>query len=230
MTNKELLQGCRDCLPLLTGSIPFGFTCGIMTVAAGFTPFEAILMSMVVFSGAAQFAAVLMLQSGNDNLNMIIASTVMVNLHNLLLIASLSPYMVNLPKSIRYVLAFCITDATYAITMNRISQHGYSASYHIGASTVMYLSWTFATAAGALAGSYVPDPLSWGLDFTLPAVLIAIVVPRLSDRRIATVVAIAAVTALAAALTLGGKWYIILTGIAAPTVALVWERIANHEN
>lgn len=227
---KELLEGCRDCLPLLIGSIPFGFTCGIMSVAAGFTPFESILMSVAVFSGAAQFAAVLMLQSGDATLHMIAASTLLVNLHNLLLIASLTPYMIYTPKAIRYVLAFCITDATYAIMMNRISQYGYSISYHIGASSVMYLSWIFATAAGAIVGHYVANPLSWGLDFTLTAVLIAIIVPKLSDRPIKLVVAIAAFTALTASLTLGGKWYILLACMVAPTVGLVWERIAKYEN
>lgn len=229
-SRKELLAGSRDCLPLLFGSIPFGFTCGIMSVAAGFTPFESILMSMTVFSGAAQFAAVLMLQSGDASLFMIAASTLLLNMHNLLLIASLTPYMVKLPKPVRYVLAFGITDATYALTMNRISQSGYSASYHVGVSAVMYLSWTLATAAGALAGRYVPDPLSWGLDFTLTAVLIAIIVPKLSDRPTALVVATAAFTALAASLTLGGKWHILLACIVAPAVGLAWERIAKYEH
>ncbi|HWR44133.1 AzlC family ABC transporter permease [Sporomusa sp.] len=229
-SRKELLEGCHDCLPLLVGSIPFGFTCGVMSVAAGFTPFEAILMSIAVFSGAAQFAVVLMLQSGELALNMIMAVTLMMNLHNLLLIASLSPYMASIPKLIRYVLAFCMTDATYAITMSRISRYGYSASYHIGASVVMYMSWTFATAAGALFGHYVPDPLSWGLDFTLIAVFIAILVPKLSDGLTALVAAVAAVTALTASLTMGGKWYILLACIVAPTVGLVWERIVKNEN
>ncbi|MCX7780082.1 MAG: hypothetical protein N2491_04080 [Negativicutes bacterium] len=33
---REFWEGCRDCLPLMIGGVPFGLTCGMLSVAAGF--------------------------------------------------------------------------------------------------------------------------------------------------------------------------------------------------
>ena len=218
---EEFWEGCRDCLPLMVGGIPLGLTCGVMSVAAGFHLPEIILMSLLVFSGTSQFVMIMMLQSGNAVLGLVMFNVLLVNLHNLLLMASLAPHLLRLPASLRHLLCFGISDGTYAITMNRISQRGYSADYQLGSSAVQFFFWLAANIAGAFIGEYISSPLSWGLDFSITAVFIAILIPKLCDRTTLVVSAVAAVTAVIGAVYLGGKWYILLACVTG-TLTGVW--------
>lgn len=152
---QEFWEGCRDCLPLMVGGIPVGITCGVMSVAAGFNPAEATVMSLAVFSGAAQLVTLSIISAGGAGLALILLNVLLVNLHNLLLTSSLAPHLLKLPRPQWLLLCASLTDGTYAITMNRAEKHGYSAYYQLGASAVQYFFWFAATIAGALAGSHI---------------------------------------------------------------------------
>jgi len=228
-SRTDFLAGCRDCLPLMVGGVPFGIMCGVMAASAGFTPMEVLLMSLLVFSGTSQYVAIMMFQSGNALLGSLFLNVLLVNLHNLLLMASLSPYIANLPGLVRNLLCFGISDGTYAITMNRIRQFGYSADYQLGASAVQYIFWTAANMAGVFLINHVPNLLSWGLDFTITAVFIAILIPQLCDRITLCVSLAATVAAVLGACYLSGKWYILLAcGTAVITGVLLEGRIKNE--
>jgi 4-azaleucine resistance transporter AzlC len=220
---REFWEGCRDCLPLMVGGIPVGITCGVMSVAAGFSPFEATVMSLAVFSGAAQLVALSIFIAGGG-LALIILNVFLVNLHNLLLTSSLAPHLLKQPRPLWLLLCASLTDGTYAITVDRADKAGYSAYYQLGASAVQYFFWFAATVAGALAGSHILNPRAWGLDFTLTAVFVAILVPKLRDPVAGAVSAIAAATAVAGSLYLGGRWYILIACIVAVVAGVALER------
>ncbi len=48
-------QGIRDCLPTVLGYAGVGFSFGIVSVASGFNILEILLLSLLVYAGAAQF-------------------------------------------------------------------------------------------------------------------------------------------------------------------------------
>jgi 4-azaleucine resistance transporter AzlC len=212
----------------MVGGIPVGITCGILSTAAGLNLSEVVLMSGLVFSGAAQLVAVSMIAAGVVSPGLVMVNVLLVSLHNLLLTASLAPYMIMLPKFWRGLLCFGISDGTYAITMNRAGENGYSQHYQLGASVVQYLFWISANIAGAFVGSYIVNPSAWGLDFTLIAVFIAILIPKLKDRVMLGVSASAAVAALAGATYLGGKWHILLACVAATLTGVILERRRSY--
>jgi 4-azaleucine resistance transporter AzlC len=211
----EFRAGVRDSLPVIVGIVPFGLACGIMGVTVGLTPLETVLMSALVFAGAAQFAAITMLGVGPVGWGMIVLTTLLINLRHLLMGASLAPYMSRLPLSVKALLAFGMVDETYALTMDRVRQKGYDAGYQLGSNLSFYVVWVTSTAAGAHLGERIANPLAWGLDFAMPAMFLALLVPRLTDRTGVTVCAIAAVVAVLGALYLPGKWYIIIACLAA---------------
>ena len=179
ISQHEFYQGVIATGPILLGIIPFGITCGIMGLTAGLTQLETVLMSLLVFAGASQFVVITMLAAGVTNWIVLAMTTLLVNLRHLLMGASLAQYMLKqtLPKQI--VLSFLLTDEAYAVTTSRIYQKGYSSAYHLGVSITLYLSWVLSTLIGALAGSYIPDPLSWGLDFAMPATFLVLLFPRI---------------------------------------------------
>ena len=53
----EFLRGARKSLPVITGMIPSGAAFGILAETAGFSVWESLMMSLIVFAGASQFAA-----------------------------------------------------------------------------------------------------------------------------------------------------------------------------
>ncbi|MBB6217454.1 4-azaleucine resistance transporter AzlC [Anaerosolibacter carboniphilus] len=217
---KEVL---KDCLPITAGIVPFGLTCGIMGRTAGFSAFEIIFMSMIVFAGAAQFMAIAMINSGMINWGVIVFTTGLINLRHLLMGASLSPYLFKQPKFLQYLLAFSMTDESYALTINRIEKKGYDPYYQLGASYFLYIIWVLSTFLGAFLYHNIPNPLEWGLDFIIPLTFLVLLIPRLINRTALIVALVAALTAVFGALYLPGKWYIILAAVAASIVGGLTE-------
>lgn len=220
---SEFWLGVRDSIPLVVGVIPFGITCGIMALTAGLTGGEALLMSMFVFAGAAQFIAITMLGAGINGWGIIVVTTLLINLRHLLMGASLAPYIIRLPISLQALLSFGMVDETYAITMDRVQKKGYNASYQLGANVFFYSAWIVSTAVGVLLSGYISDPLAWGLDFAMPAIFLAMLIPRLVSPTAVVVCGVAAVAAIIGVLYLPGKWYIIIACLAATAVGGLME-------
>ena len=223
---KEVL---KDCLPITAGIIPFGLTCGIMGRTAGFSAFEITFMSMTVFAGAAQFMAIAMINSGIINWGVIVFTTFLINLRHLLMGASLSSYLFKQPRTLQYLLAFSMTDESYALTTNRIEQKGYNPFYQLGVSFFLYILWAFSTFIGAVLYHSIPNPLEWGLDFIIPLTFLVLLVPRLINRTALVVALASAFTAVLGALYLPGKWYIILAAVTASIVGGLIERGRRNE-
>ncbi|MDT8903220.1 AzlC family ABC transporter permease [Anaeroselena agilis] len=222
-------RGVLDTLPILIGVMPFGVAFGIVGLTVGLTPLETVLMSLLVFAGAAQFISATMLGMGMADFSLIVFTTLLINLRHLLMGASLAPHLARLPLARQALLAFGMVDETYAITIDRVARHGYSESHQLGANTAAYLAWFLSTLAGVLLGEYIPDPLAWGLDFAMPATFLAMLIPRLDSRTSLAVCLAAAVVAVAAALSLPGKWYIILAALAATIVGGLLEPSPEKE-
>ncbi|WP_378955351.1 AzlC family ABC transporter permease [Pelosinus sp. sgz500959] len=225
---SEFWIGVRDSLPLIIGVIPFGITCGIMALAAGLTSGETLLMSMFVFAGAAQFIAITMLGAGVSGWGLIVFTTLLINLRHLLMGASLAPYMIRLPIFLQALLSFGLVDETYAIVIDRIQKKGYNVNYQMGANVAFYSFWIVSTAMGVVLSDYISDPLAWGLDFAMPAIFLAMLIPRLVNSTALVVCGVAAVVSVICALYLPGKWYIIVTCLAAILVGGIMEERSTY--
>lgn len=228
LTEPDFWQGVINSGPILLGVIPFGIACGVMGLTAGLTAGETIAMSFLVFAGASQFIAITMLGAGITASTAIIFTTLLVNLRHVLMGASLAKYLVQQPFSRQVVLSFLLTDEAYALTISRIYQGGYSAAHHLGVSVSMYITWGFSTIAGVFIGSYIPDPLAWGLDFAMPATFLVLLFPRLTDRISLMVCMVAGLIAVVGALYLPGKWYMIAACVGAVLVGGIMEGAKAH--
>ncbi|WP_242826052.1 AzlC family ABC transporter permease [Desulfurispora thermophila] len=220
---QEFLSGVGESLPVLLGVLPFGLACGVMGRTVGLTAMETVAMSVFVFAGSAQFVSLTMLGAGITAPGIIILTTLLINLRHILMGASLAPYLLRLPLWWQALLAFGMADETYALTIGRIQRSGYHHLYQLGCNLAFYCTWVTSTAAGVYLGGYIPDPMALGLDFAMPAMFLALLVPRLQDRVGVVVCIVAAVTALLGALYLPGKWYILLAGVVASGVGGLLE-------
>lgn len=222
-SGRDFWSGVISSGPILLGVIPFGITCGVMGLTAGLTSLETIMMSLLVFAGASQFIAITMLGAGISSFGLIVFTTMLVNLRHMLMGASLAKYMIKQSASRQVLLSFLLTDEAYAVTSSRIHQDSYSADYQFGVSISLYITWALSTIAGVLVGSYIPDPLAWGLDFAMPATFLVLLFPRLTDKLSIIVCVVAGLISILGVLYLPGKWYMIIACVGAVLVGGLME-------
>ncbi|OYV39260.1 MAG: branched-chain amino acid ABC transporter permease, partial [Thiomonas sp. 20-64-5] len=131
----------------------------------------------------------------------VVFTTLVVNLRHLLYSASLQPQMARLPQRWRMLLAFWLTDETYAAVHHRYARDDgapFKHWYTAGSGAAMYGNWLGWTAAGALLGQASPALTHLGLEFALVATFVGIVVPLLRERPSIAVALTAAAVALLA--------------------------------
>lgn len=214
----DFRRGVFDILPVLAAAAPIGLLWGTLAAAKGFSPFEAWLTSATVFAGASQFVAVDMWRDPVPLL-LVVLTTFIVNVRHLLMGASLQRHLGGFSGSGRLLAMFLMTDESWAFAERKVLAEPLRPAYYFGVALAMWLVWTTASLAGAIAGRSLGDPAVYGFDFAFSAMFIAILAGFWKGPRTGTVLATSAVAAALAKLTLSGAWYIIIGGLAGVLVA-----------
>jgi 4-azaleucine resistance transporter AzlC len=209
-------------IPLWVGAAPFGAIYAVSALAAGLSPAQTLAMSLIVFAGAAQFTAAGLFAAGTAPLAIVI-TTLIVNARHLLMGASVAPHLRGAPAWLRALIAFQLTDETYAVGIQRFLAGDGTPTYQLGANMSMYCVWQVSTIIGMVLGALIPDPVAYGLDLVFPLTFIGLLAALLKTRVNGGVAFLAAMLALAGALFLPGKWYILLAGIVASGFGALWE-------
>lgn len=180
MDRSDLRRGIRDVAPLLPGIVPFGMVAGIASVTAGLRLGEAVAMSVVVFAGASQLAA-LDLLGADAPLAVVVVTATVINLRMLMYSASIAPYLRDLSAKWKGGLAYLLTDQAYALSVaNYRSERSFDRkAYYLGVALTLWVVWQLTTATGVFLGTGVPD--AWGLEFAVPLVFLALLVPAMED-------------------------------------------------
>lgn len=188
-TNTAIIsQAIIAILPLSLATVPWGILCGSLAIKAGLTPWQAQLMSLLVFAGAAQLASITLLGAGGI-LSSIFSSTFVISARHLLYSAVFQEHIRKLPWWQRCCTAFFLTDEMFAVTLAYIAKHKhFSLLYALSAGISFYLIWNMATFAGIVAGQYLPNLEQLGLEFAIAATFIAIVIPTVKS--LATLVSV----------------------------------------
>ena len=194
----EFWSGALDTLPMMLGAAPFGLIFGTLAAPSGLSNGGALGMSLIVFAGSSQFIA-LSLLAGKASLVVIVLTTFVVNLRHALYSASLLPFVADLSQGWRAMLAFWLTDETYAVVQMRYGAADASPYKHwfqLGSSLAMYSNWFLWTLVGVLLGRTMPQLQHLGLEFAMAATFTGIVVPLLRSRPMVAAALVAAGVAL----------------------------------
>ncbi|MEJ2476841.1 MAG: AzlC family ABC transporter permease [Desulfobacterales bacterium] len=180
----EFFIGARDTLPLVIGAIPFGIIFGTLSGGAGLSTAGTVGMSLFVFAGSAQFIAMGLVGAGTA-WPLIVLTTFVVNFRHFLYTAALLPYLKRLPPGWQAVLAFGLTDETFAVAVGRYGcpdAGPYKHWYQLGSMVFMYINWNLCTVVGLAAGRMLSRIGHWGLDFAMVAAFIGMIIPYLKNR------------------------------------------------
>jgi 4-azaleucine resistance transporter AzlC len=210
-----------DSAGISVGVGAFGFIYGLSTRAVGLSPIEAAAMSLLVFAGAAQFAALGYIASGLG-LASIMVLTALLNARNLVYSATLAPWLAGRQVWKRALMAHFVTDEAFALSLahfRRLGGGDEPGYWWVGIGAI-FLPWNVATIAGALAGGAIPDPSRLGLDILFPSAMAGIAVTLAVDRRTLAATVLGAPSAVACSLLWDPAIGVIAGAMAGALVAL----------
>jgi predicted branched-subunit amino acid permease len=138
-------------------------------VKSGMSSLEAVLMTLLVYAGSAQLAAIPLIIAGAP-LWVILATAFCVNLRFMVFSLHLRPFLMHLPRWRRIVNGFMTADMTYAIFTRRYQQVATDdagrlaqEAYLAGNYFLTWTTWVGASIAGIFLGNLIPT--EWGLGF-----------------------------------------------------------------
>lgn len=217
-SRHQFKAGVLAIAPLALAAMPFGMIFGAEALRKGLSAPEAVLMSLTVFAGGAQFMAVGLWQDPLPWAGIAFA-VLLVNLRHVLMSASLVGKMQQFRPWQRWLGAHVLTDEGWATSERRAAAEPLTPAFYAGAGLTMYVVWACSTVAGTGLGSLLHNPERLGLDFAFPAVFICLVMGFAKSWRAAPVILAAAAAALLARHLWGGTWYVIVGGLTGMAVA-----------
>lgn len=170
--------GARRGLPFGIAVFAIAFSYGVLArpVMGTIAP---IVMSIVVFSGAAQFGSLAILGAGGGA-GAAIAAGVLLNARYLAMGIGLAPSLRGRPLS-RAAFAMAIVDSSWAAASR--GDGSFDPWYMVGVSSPQYPGWVLGTVVGVFAGKALGDPSALGLDALFPAFFVALLIEEVRGRR-----------------------------------------------
>lgn len=171
----------------------YGAAFGAAGVTAGFSILQTCLLSILLFSGASQFAVVGIMGAGGSAISAIATATLL-GFRNALYGLQMAPILK--VRGLKRVLAAQITidESTAVSTLQENDEDRKRGFYLTGIG--VYIFWNLFTYLGALGASAIGDPSVWGLDAAVPAAFCGLIWPRLKNKKLFLVSAIAIAWAL----------------------------------
>lgn len=158
----------------------YGAAFGAAGVTAGFSILQTCLLSLLLFSGASQFAVVGIMGAGGSAISAIATATLL-GFRNALYGLQLAPILK--VTGLKRILSAQITidESTAVSTMQENNDDKVRGFYLTGIG--VYVFWNLFTYLGSLGASAIGDPAVWGLDAAVPAAFCGLVWPRLKDKK-----------------------------------------------
>ncbi len=184
----------------------YGAAFGAAGVTADFSILQTCLLSILLFSGASQFAVVGIMGAGGSAVSAIATSTLL-GFRNALYGLQMAPILK--VKGLKRILAAQITidESTAVATLQENDADRRRGFYITGIG--VYVFWNLFTFLGALGASAIGDPSVWGLDAAVPAAFCGLIWPRLKNKTHFVVSAVAI------------AWALILTPITAAGIPII---------
>lgn len=195
-------DGVRATAPVAAGLAAWGLMTGVAMVKSGMSVVESVAMTLLVYAGSSQLAAIPLIVAGAP-FWVILATGFCVNLRFVVFSLHLRPYLMHLPRWRRLAHGYLTADLTYALFTShypkpaedadgRLAQEAYLAGNYF----MTWISWMAASLLGIALGNLIPS--EWGLGFAGVLCLVGVLCSLLNTRLRAVAAVVAGATAVAA--------------------------------
>ncbi|GAA2618578.1 AzlC family ABC transporter permease [Streptomyces tubercidicus] len=198
-----------------------GFAFGVTSAGVGLSLLQTCALSLLVFTGASQFALVGALAAGGNPLTAA-AGAFFLGARNAFYGLRLSAVL-GYRSTVKPFAAHWVIDETSAVTLAQPDRRTARLGFTVTGLT-LYVLWNLTTLVGALGAEALGDTEAWGLDAAGPAVFLALLAPMLKDtvERVAAGLAVVLVMVTLPLLPTGVP--VLISALAAPAVLVVQGR------
>lgn len=171
----------------------YGISFGALSVAAGLSFWQTMVLSLLLFSGGSQFAFIGVLAGGGTGIAAMSASALLGirnGVYGMQLNALLRPRGWK-----RFVVAHLTIDESTATATGQSDPKEQKRGFWV-AGIGIYVLWNIMTAVGALIGNAIGDPNQWGLDGAAVAAFLGLLWPRIKGLQPAAIAVVCALVTL----------------------------------
>lgn len=162
-------RGVREMASVSPGLAAWGLMTGVAMVKSGMSPFEAVAMSLLVFAGSSQLAAMPLIAAGAP-VWVILSTSFCVNLRFVVFSAHMRPYLMFLPLRWRLLHGYLTADLSYVLFTRHYHhppttevERREQLAYLSAGSLFNWVSWQSASLLGIALANVIPT--HWGLGF-----------------------------------------------------------------
>ncbi|UAL48553.1 AzlC family ABC transporter permease [Sutcliffiella horikoshii] len=224
-------NGLQAGVSIAIGYIPIAITFGLLAKSAGLTVTETVLMSLLVFAGAAQYMSLNMIVLGSGVFE-IVMTTFILNIRHFLMSASLNEKVEEKSLWKKSLFSFGITDETFSVTATK--EGTIKTGYMFGVILIAYSSWVVSSGIGHVIGSSLPSSLQESMAVALYAMFVGLLMPSLKKhRKVVMLAGAAAILNSVFSLVIGiaAGWSIVLATItSAVGIEILYAKWSKEEN
>ena len=214
--------------PVCIGVVPIGAAFGMFAQKLGFSAWDVLAFSVVVFAGSSQFIGIAMI-AGGATIFPVVVTTFIVNLRHLLFSSTLAPYYKGESKKKLALLAYGLTDESFALNIRAFEEGEWTPGQALRIQIVIWTTWVASTIAGALLGERVGIDVSL-MGYALTAMFIGLWSFYVQKRSFLLIGLLAGALGLSFFPFLSHKLHIVLSTILAATIGCVWEMKKEDQN
>ncbi|MFI9247766.1 AzlC family ABC transporter permease [Streptomyces sp. NPDC053086] len=190
-----------------------GFAFGVTSAGSGLGLLQTCALSLLVFTGASQFALVGALAAGGNPFTAA-AGAFFLGVRNAFYGLRLSQLLA-LPRAVRPFAAQWVIDETTAVTLAQPTRRAARIGFTVTGLS-LYVLWNLTTLLGALGAEAIGDTRAWGLDAAGPAVFLALLAPLLKTAAERAVAGLAVLLGLGLLPVLPAGVPVLVAALAAP--------------
>lgn len=175
-SGTEFRRGFQAGTTIGIGYFPVALTFGLLAKTTGLTLGETLMMSFVVYAGAAQYISLSLLTLGTGAFE-IVLTTFIVNIRHFLMSAALNEKSEKDHPVTKVAYSFGITDETFSVAA--VKDGPVSSGYMFGLNLVAYFSWGIFSGIGYVVGANLPQTLQESMSVALYAMFVGLLVPSM---------------------------------------------------
>ena len=207
-----------DALALGLGTGVYAISFGALAVAAGLSAWQAQALSLLMFTGASQFALIAVVASGGSAI-VAIATSTLVGTRNAFYAVAMAPVLE--ARGLRRLVAAQATiDESTGMAARYEKDRDSARLAFWSTAAAIYVLWNLGTLIGSLGAGMLEDPDVLGLDAAAPAAFLALVWPRLTSWPMRAVAIVSLVSAVALSPFIGAGLPVLMGGAAGIAVGL----------
>lgn len=175
MIRKTFPLALKASLPVMAGYIVLGMGFGVLLEKQGYSFLWAGLMSLTIYAGSMQYAA-LDLISGGATLITTALMTLMINARHFFYGLSMLDRYRGTGRKKPYLI-FALTDETYSLVCGQLPEEAEPVNFCFLVSLLNQIYWIAGSLLGSLVGALLPFD-STGMDFAMTALFVVIFVEQ----------------------------------------------------